>query len=865
MSGNFLDIVRKYNEKGWILHPLSSPDDKGKSPGKRPLLPEWQKLEKTPENIGKYITEGCNIGLVCGVKSGVTVIDKDHMLFWENITRDLGLFTLESQRTEGRGHSYFVYSSELKNKKSHILGIEILSDGSNAVLPPSKHASGETYRWLNPDAPLSPMPPILMERLNLLFKAEENLVRYIGECRPCFKKLWNNGEPEVLHGADGRETMLAWATELKAKGAELDEILMLARLIYKNEFSSKGTAQEWKNIKSKPWTCRKIKERLSGIISCADCLLEKKRNADAIYELTQLRIANAIMVGNFFITFEETDEIWYYKDGVYCLFGEVHIKKQAQAMKNDISIHWLNEVINSIKIRTYKKMDIIDEFRDFVCLENGVLNLRTLQLEPHTSDKIFLYQLPIIYDKSATCPQIDKFLTDVLPEEYVHVIEEFFGYCLVHGYPIQIAFMLFGIGANGKSTLLALLKEFLGKQNTASISLQELEENKFALANLFGKRANIFADLPPKALASTGIFKVLTGGDQITAEKKFGGFFSFVNSAKLIYSANRLPMTYDNSDAFFRRWVIIPFPKVFSGEAADKKLIEKLTTEKELSGLLNRALAGLSRLMRTWEFSMVRSVEETRELYVRLSNSVRAFLWDCIEVNSEEWIEKKALYQAYVGYCTNAKLPAVSEKAFSQSLIRNSRVEDYRPNVNGRRPSAWKGVMFKAETTQALDKERKLTDWTEKDVKILDQALDNAKSDSSRGNNQNLSSILVKDVNDSFHCSKEIISDLEDEKLKGIRSYNREIPDIPDISDDSSTEIDSERGRSGIRDRLRIEPEEVVNFLKKEYDKICKPEDRVWLERLINSMRTNLSLRFEMDDEDAARYVNDYCQVRGWL
>lgn len=59
----------------WVLHPLSSPKDGGNSPGKRPFLKGWQTLQKTPDNIPEYVKKGCNIGLVCGKASCVTVID----------------------------------------------------------------------------------------------------------------------------------------------------------------------------------------------------------------------------------------------------------------------------------------------------------------------------------------------------------------------------------------------------------------------------------------------------------------------------------------------------------------------------------------------------------------------------------------------------------------------------------------------------------------------------------------------------------------------------------------------------------------------------------------------------------------------
>lgn len=78
-----------------------------------------------------------------------------------------------------------------------------------------------------------------------------------------------------------------------------------------------------------------------------------------------------------------------------------------------------------------------------------------------------------------------------------------------------------------------------------------------------------------EALKNTGILKKLTGGDSIPAEKKFRPPFQFVNHAKLLFSANEIPMTEDETDAFYSRLIIINFPNQFLGNAADPYLIHK--------------------------------------------------------------------------------------------------------------------------------------------------------------------------------------------------------------------------------------------------------------------------------------------------
>ena len=128
------------------------------------------------------------------------------------------------------------------------------------------------------------------------------------------------------------------------------------------------------------------------------------------------------------------------------------------------------------------------------------------------------------------------------------------------------------------------------------------------LVDLFGKLANVFADLDRRALKGTSYFKTIVSGDSIDAERKFKSTFSFTPYAKLIFSANEIPHSSDNTFAFYRRWCIIPFNNKFEGEKADVNLLHKLTTPEELSGLLNRALQGLIRLIDNNGFTEPRSV-----------------------------------------------------------------------------------------------------------------------------------------------------------------------------------------------------------------------------------------------------------------
>ncbi len=828
------DAAVLYTSWGWVVHPLHHPAAKVNSPGKQPVLEGWQNRKKAADDELKtwFIDNDYNIGLVCGKESGIMVVDYDHELFWENITKDLGSFTLRAHRTSGRGHVYCKYNPVLKSQKHHILGIEVLSDGSNAVLPPSIHESGDVYAWTNPDVPVIEMPPVLLERLEILFKVEQNLVQQMSEVRPCFKKLWNKGVPDALHGADGREAMLAWVTELKAKGAGIDEILMLSRLVYKEGFDSKETIKEWKQIKGKPWRCIKIKERLSGIINCAEC---SKNNSIAKNPIPDfITVADRLLEKHNFTTIAETDEILYYNSGTFHPLGQVMIKKEVQGMVNNVNTHTINEVINTIKRKTYTPISELNKNPNYIPIENGILDLATFNIIPYNPSFLLTTRVPVTYDPNAVCPAIDKFFSEILGSKIdIDALHEFFGYCLLRSYVIQKAFMLVGGGGNGKSTLLALLKYFLGEENVSSIALQEIEDNHFAAANLFGKLANIYADLPPKALSATGKIKMLVGGDIITAERKFGGFVSFVNHAKMIFSTNQMPLSYDDTDAFYRRWVIINFPNTFD-ETQGKGLLEKLITKDELSGLLNHALRGLKQLLENGRFSNQKSIDDIREQYVRMSDSIQAFVWDCVEESANNYIEKKKLYTMYGRYCKAKNIPISTEKRFYSRFPMLVRAEEQRITLNEKRVRVFSGVVIKLDITNASEVNKNnsfgLDGQDVQDSLSLLETLDNITREA---NISRVGATIKRNLGHAGHAGQD--------------------------SDFVSGHPGQELGSSIF--------EQAVKLLHNKYDSFPKPSSLDELARLRASMEAYLQNEIDVAegiDVDTSCFVSDYLKARAW-
>ncbi len=177
------------------------------------------------------------------------------------------------------------------------------------------------------------------------------------------------------------------------------------------------------------------------------------------------------------------------------------------------------------------------------------------------------------------------------------------------------------------------------------------------------------------------------------AERKFQMAFSFVNHAKLWFSANRVPRTEDDSDAFYRRWNIIVFPNAFDGEKADPHLLSRLTTPEELSGILVWAVGGLRRLLRVGAFSNSSTVETIREEYTRLSDPVAAFVADPCEKDPTSDVRKDDMYAAYVKYCGERGLTKLAKNVFPRELPRVAPwVRAARHTIGGDRIPVWEGI-----------------------------------------------------------------------------------------------------------------------------------------------------------------------------
>jgi len=296
-------------------------------------------------------------------------------------------------------------------------------------------------------------------------------------------------------------------------------------------------------------------------------------------------------------------------------------------------------------------------------------------------------------------PKIYKFFADIVGEDKVILQLAKIGYTFYPNNPFKLMFMELGPKDAGKTTFLRLFTYVIGERNISTISLQDLADYRFARAELWGKLANIYDDLPITAIKNQGIIKMISGESRIDAPVKLKQEIqSFTNTAKSIYTTNRLPYVYDSTDeAFFSRWVITNYPNHF--QRNDGFYSSLISNESEIEGLIVASLLALRDLLAK-KFSFEDKTKENMELWQKQNNNIYAFLTDSLQTGAfvlgeDLKIEKDTLYQAYVDYCNNFEIDAKSKTKFTQELQRLFNIGTTKFQKDGKMVWGYTGIGIK--------------------------------------------------------------------------------------------------------------------------------------------------------------------------
>ncbi len=364
-------------------------------------------------------------------------------------------------------------------------------------------------------------------------------------------------------------------------------------------------------------------------------------------------------------------ELYAYADGIWVSPGERRLGRELEPLLGaDNTEHAVRQVRHHLHAKLCRARDDMGLPAGKVAVKNGLLDIRTRELRPLRPDDWALWRLPMTYDPKATCPEIEKFLGEGLPDETHRLtVYEFLGYALQPSNMRKKALIFFGPRDTGKSVLLYIAHSMFGESNDANQGIQALGTRPWATAKLYGCPVNICADLNPEVIQGVGRLKELIAGDVVSGERKFVDPFSFLCTTKFIFSANEAPSRSTDDDAFWSRWITMVLPEVVAPDDRDPDLRLKLTKPAELSGLLNLALTGLARLTTNRRFSHEPSTTETKMAWESYGKSIQRFLVAFIELDPEApGSPQDEVYGKYVDFARKNAMAVEGKSKFTREL-----------------------------------------------------------------------------------------------------------------------------------------------------------------------------------------------------
>ncbi len=384
------------------------------------------------------------------------------------------------------------------------------------------------------------------------------------------------------------------------------------------------------------------------------------------------------------------NNFYSYEKGVYRLVSKGEMAKHIRnSLGEAFNSHRLKETICYLQATVYIEIEALNN-SDSLNLKNGLLDLKDLSLFSHSDGIYSTIQLPINYSREAKCPKWINTLDEIFQKDQnsINLLQEFFGLCFTRQTKFEKALFLLGDGANGKSVLLSILQHILGKGNYSVIPLEKFDKGPYVV-NLFGKLANISIETNAKSSVYDSVFKAVISGDEIPADAKFEPIINFKPFCKLVFALNSMPRVDDKAPAFYRRIIIIRFPRIFKPEEQNKNLKYELLEETD--GIFLWCLEGLRKLEARGDFETSDDMKREVEDYRKENNNVLVFVDEKCSLNVDNVVFKDEFYSQYYKWCKeHGNCPL-------QMIRLGKELRKQFPSITDERTSGarcWRGIKF---------------------------------------------------------------------------------------------------------------------------------------------------------------------------
>lgn len=684
---NYKQIAEEFIEQGYTVTPV----DNKKSPH---CVDKWQNNRGSDILKSKYNpawNKAKGIGLLCGEASQVIVLDID-ILSGDELRAPVRkkleeiLPPVFSGRTGNKQKPvarFYQYTGE-KTEHFDNIKVDILSSGSQAVMPPSQHPNGYNYEWNG-----RPLLEITPDELPIL---DESVLVLLRELNQEYSPKEGDDPRAILKSMAGRcksgshNFLSKIGVAMRFANEPIEKVI--ERMISEDRKINEGEPSFYFNCKSRNWKTKNIESNAQDFVK----EIFDRNKPDPVHE------KYPSLKNGFFINIAEESQKskWipdysgmgkYFQNELNLKCDDSYLSLYDNGYFKDISkTGMLNKIYLTAKERTAPHQ--LENFRkiikaacffpktDFeppiglVNVSNGVLDVNKKELLEHNPKYNFKYKLKHEFNSDAKAPNFIKYLNFVFNEdqELIKLVGEIMGYTLLGGPPTaHRAFVLYGDGRNGKSTLLDVITQLLGEDSVSAVSMKRITE-PFSTVRMDGKLANIVEESPTSIDAE--IFKNITAGGRVAAAHKGMEEFDLRLNCRLFFACNNFPHFKDGSVAIKDRLIFLPFNRYIRPEERDPNIGKEI--QKEMSGVLNFALKGLERFQLNG-FTQPQATKEIINEYLNESDNVRSWFDENIEFKYDlmsESVLTKDLYYNYKSLCLENGQKLVAYNTFSKRLKR---------------------------------------------------------------------------------------------------------------------------------------------------------------------------------------------------
>ena len=702
---SIIPFFQEYSKKGFYFTPLE---------GKIPFLKDWNNRPMNLSGIYPYIEKGNNIGVLTGKISNIFIVDID-VKHPESLTqidlwkKEHGDFNTYSVKTGSGGyHFYFQYDERIRGGIGFKKGIDILSDGRQAVLPPFFNTNGQYIIIEN--KPIEKAPDWLIQ---LIIESQKTYEKKDGDIPVTFSDSTSPYGRAVLENACNA---IERAVEGERHNITLKNALNVYSFVSGGEINKEEADTRLENsIAILTKNDRSTYHDLSRAVSDAFLYsINNPKKAPAFnlgedfwdierYQLNQIGLSKRLekFLSSTVAWVDKPLKLWAFYDGfrwimdsdymmiASCRALEAEMRKQLEekekkadaesdrleilkdlGKQEDINrlrstlsylstckkfIHRLGDIKYWIEAFDWLKpaentaYSIFDQQKNVINLKNGIYDLEKNKLLPHDKNYYLTHYIPHEYSISADCPRWKNFLNDIFlgDKDLIHYVQKVIGYSLSGITSERTIFILWGTGSNGKSTFLKVIKKLMGSYGNVVISdalMQRKNPNTHDLADLRGSRFVYATETDDGKKLNAALIKQLTGNDPVKTRFLYKEYFVYDPEFKAFLATNHKPEADSDDEALWKRIKLIPFLFKPKMDEIDLNLYDRLI--EEIPGILSWAIEGFQ-MWKNEGLNEPEKIIQATEEYRNESDSLQYFLNEFFEKNTDGEVLRSTFFELY--------------------------------------------------------------------------------------------------------------------------------------------------------------------------------------------------------------------------